>query len=138
MPLFRGATSKIILANLPPHTLKALFAKRAREIAAAGLGDNWDAFRRTLAALRRAGVCISKGEVDAGRVGISAPIFGQERAILGSLSFVLPVAQADDTRIARLVPLTVAGAREIEQAMIAGTTQQKPDTSTLRRTKMAA
>ena len=138
MPLFRGATSKIILANLPPHTLKALFAKRAREIAAAGLGDNWDAFKRTLAALRRAGVCISKGEVDAGRVGIGAPIFGQERAILGSLSFVLPVAQADETRIARLNPLTVAGAREIEQAMIAAITQQKPDTSTLRRTKIAA
>lgn len=38
MPLFRGATSKIILANLPPHTLKVLFSKHAHEIAAAGLG----------------------------------------------------------------------------------------------------
>ena len=138
MPLFRGATSKIILANLPPHTLKVLFSKRAHEIAAAGLGDNWDAFKRSLAALRRDGVCITKGEIDAGRVGIGAPIFDQERAILGSLSFVLPVAQADETRIARLVPLTVAGAREIEQAMIAATTQQRPDTSTRRRTKIAA
>ena len=138
MPLFRGATSKIILANLPPHTLKVLFSKRAHEIAAAGLGDNWDAFKRTLAALRRDGVCITKGEIDPGRVGIGAPIFDQERAVLGSLSFVLPVAQADETRIARLVPLTVAGAREIEQAMIAATTQQRPDTSTRRRTKIAA
>ena len=83
-------------------------------------------------------MCITKGEIDAGRVGISAPIFDQERAILGSLSFVLPVAQADDTRIARLVPLTVAGAREIEQAMIAAATQQRPDASTRRRTKIAA
>jgi DNA-binding IclR family transcriptional regulator len=138
MPLFRGATSKIILANLPPHTLKLIFSQRADEIAAAGLGDNWDAFKRTLAALRRDGVCITKGEVDAGRLGIAAPIFGQERSILGSLTFVLTVAQADETRIARLNPLTVAGAREIEQAMIAAITQQKPDTSTSRRTKIAA
>jgi DNA-binding IclR family transcriptional regulator len=83
-------------------------------------------------------VCITKGEVDAGRVGIAAPIFGQEQAILGSLSFVLPVAQADETRIVRLVPLTVAGAREIEQAMIAATRQQRPDTATRKRTKIAA
>jgi DNA-binding IclR family transcriptional regulator len=138
MPLFRGATSKIILANLPPHMLKALFSKRAHEIAAAGLGENWNAFKRTLAALRREGVCITKGEVDAGRVGIAAPVFSQERVILGSLTFVLPVVQADETRIARLVPLTVAGAREIEQAMIAGTTQQKRATSTVARTKIAA
>jgi DNA-binding IclR family transcriptional regulator len=119
-----------------------LFSKRAHEIAAAGIGDNWEAFKRTLAGLRRDGVCITKGEIDVGflklrnlaaavttqlqrvrlspfsaRVGIAAPIFGQEGAILGSLSFVLPVAQADETRIARLVPLTVAGAREIDQAM---------------------
>jgi DNA-binding IclR family transcriptional regulator len=127
MPLFRGATSKVILAHLPPHTLKALFARRAHEIAAAGLGDNWDAFKRALAALRRDDVCITKGEVDPGRVGIAAPIFDPEQAILGSLTFVLPVAQADEARMARLVPLTVAGAREVEQAMIAGGTRQKLD-----------
>lgn len=40
-------------------------------------------------------------------------------AVLGSFSFVLPVAQADETRIARLVPLTVAGAREIDFCLAA-------------------
>lgn len=128
MPLFRGATSKVILAHLPPHALKALFTRRAAEIAAAGLGNGWEAFKRALAALRREGVCITKGEVDPGRVGIAAPIFDPEGTILGSLTFVLPVAQADEARLARLVPLTVAGAREIEQAMSsAGGTPQKPD-----------
>src|SRR5215475_1244455 len=38
MPLFRGATSKIILACLPARTLKSLFAHDATEIARAGLG----------------------------------------------------------------------------------------------------
>ena len=90
------------------ESMPVLFSKRLHEIAAAGLGNNWDAFKRTLAALRRDGVCITKGEVDAGRVGIAAPIFGQEQAIVGSLSFVLPVTKADETRIARLIPLTVA------------------------------
>lgn len=127
MPLFRGATSKAILAHLPPHALKALFARRAAEIAAAGLGNSWEAFKRALGALRREGVCITQGEVDPGRVGVAAPIFDPEGAILGSLTFVLPAAQADEARLARLAPLTVAGAREIEQAMSAGGTPQKLD-----------
>lgn len=117
MPLFRGATSKIILAHLPARTLKSLFAHEAGEIAAAGLGQDWQEFRRKVAALRRAGVCISRGEIDAGRVGIAAPIFDGTRAILGSLTFVLPATRADDALVGRLASLTVAGAREIERTM---------------------
>ena len=60
------------------------------EIAAAGLGSDWDEFRRQLAALRRRASCVTQGEVDPGRVGIAAPIFDKDRAVLGSLSFVLP------------------------------------------------
>ncbi len=117
MPLFHGATSKIILAHLPTRTLKSLFAREAAEIAAAGLGDTWDEFRGTLAALRRSGVCISMGEIDAGRVGIAAPIFDGERTILGSLTFVLPHARAEEALVGRLASLTATGAREIERAM---------------------
>src|SRR5258707_6239562 len=54
MPLYRGATSKIILAHLPPRTLKALWEHHAGEIAAADLGGSWEEFRRGLAAIRRA------------------------------------------------------------------------------------
>ena len=117
MPLFGGATSKIILAHMPPRTLKSLYASNGAEIAVHGLGGNWDEFRRSLVALRRAGAAITKGEVDAGRVGIAAPIFDRDRAILGSLSFVLPEARTPATLIDRLLPLTIAGAREIERAM---------------------
>jgi DNA-binding IclR family transcriptional regulator len=118
MPLFRGATSKIILAHLPARTVKSLFDRHGPEIGEAGLGATLPAFRGHLAVVRRAGVMVSRSEIDSGRVGIAAPIFGAERAILGSLSFVLPEPRADERLIARLTPLTVAGAREIEQAMI--------------------
>src|SRR5450631_3362577 len=64
MPLYRGATSKIILAHLPSRTLKALFAHDAGEIADAGLGGSWEEFRRGLAAIRRTGMTVSRGEID--------------------------------------------------------------------------
>ncbi len=38
LPLFRGATSKAILAHLPPRTVANLWRDHRREIAAAGLG----------------------------------------------------------------------------------------------------
>src|SRR5215813_13367345 len=85
MPLYRGATAKIILAHLPTRTLKSLFAHDAADIAAAGLGDDWDEFRGRLAGLRREGVAVSMSEIDPGRVGIAAPIFDRDRAVLGSL-----------------------------------------------------
>jgi DNA-binding IclR family transcriptional regulator len=119
IPLFRGATSKIILAHLPPRTLKSLFMKNATAIADSGLGRSWDEFRQRLAGLRREGAAIARGELDPGRIGIAAPIF-ERQAILGSLSFVLPADRTDDTLIRRLAPLTIAGAREIERAMETG------------------
>jgi DNA-binding IclR family transcriptional regulator len=118
IPLFRGATSTIILANLPARTLKQLFAQNAASIAEAGLGQSWEDFRKTLAALRRDGVAVTRGDLDPGRIGIAAPIF-DGRAILGSLSFVLPEERSDDNLVGRLASLTQAGAREIERGMAA-------------------
>jgi DNA-binding IclR family transcriptional regulator len=132
MPLYRGATSKIILAHLPARTLKALFAHDVGEIAGAGLGANWEEFRRGLAVMRRAGVNVSRGEIDPGRVGVAAPIFDKERAVLGSLSLALPAAHADEALIGRLAPLTVAGAREIERTMNNGSMLGQPSPARLK------
>ena len=117
MPLFRGATSKIVLAYLPTRKLKTLLAEYPDDIAAAGLGRHWDEFRATLGDLRRAGIAISRGDIDTGRIGIAAPIFDRDRVILGSLSYVLSGSRIDESLVGRLVPLTVAGAREIELVM---------------------
>ncbi|HEY4406296.1 MAG TPA: IclR family transcriptional regulator [Xanthobacteraceae bacterium] len=126
LPLYRGATSKIILAHLRPRTLKALFAHDGAQIAEAGLGESFEEFRRGLAAIRRAGVSVSRGEIDPGRVGIAAPIFDKDRAVLGSLSVALPAAHADDMLVRRLAPVTVAGAREIERTMNNGSALGQP------------
>ncbi len=118
MPLYRGATSKIILAHVAPRKLKVLFSQNMEEIASAGLGKDWAEFRTSLATLRRAGVAISKSEVDSGRFGIAAPIFDVNGSILGSLSLALSMERSDERVIGRLAPLVCAGARQIENAML--------------------
>ena len=117
MPLFRGATSKIILAHLPSRTLKSLYEQSGGEIYQANLGDSFEEFRAGLAAMRRAGVATSHGEIDPGRVGLGVPLFDRERNILGSLSFALSASRASKSLIARLTPPLTEGAREIERAM---------------------
>ena len=115
-----SAFSRSYLENHPrapagAHAEVAVHAERGDD-RQSGLGRTWDEFRQRLAAFRRAGAAVTRGEIDPGRVGIAAPIF-EGRAILGSLSFVLPADRADDDLIGRLAPLTIAGAREIERAM---------------------
>ena len=106
MPLFRGATSKVILGWLPERRLTRLYLDHQEEIRKAGLGRTHEAFLASLKAIRRQGYAITRGEVDAGVVGVAVPLFGGERAVLGSLSIAFsesrfPERRAD-ARVAQL------------------------------------
>ena len=118
MPLFKGATSKIILAHLPLRDLRRLYDAHRASIEEAALGDGWEVFRKTLATMRRAGHAVTNAEVDPGRIGIAAPILDSHSHVLGSISYVIPASE--ERAVARLVSLATAGAREIEQCMQAG------------------
>ena len=89
MPLFYGATAKIILANLPERRLTKLFLNHRLEISKAGLGGEWDQFRGHLKKIRDQGFCVSRGEVDEGVTGIGSAIFAERKSVIGSLTYVL-------------------------------------------------
>ena len=55
-PLVAGATANIILAHLPVHQLRSVFAKQGERIGQAGLGHDWDSLRANLKAIRAAGL----------------------------------------------------------------------------------
>ncbi|KAE8757123.1 MULTISPECIES: IclR family transcriptional regulator [Paraburkholderia] len=116
MPLFYGATSKMLLAYLPPRRVKALFEKHTKAIAKAGLGKTLPAFRSVLGEWRKAGSVVTRGEVDTGLVGIAAAILSADRTGVGSISYVV-TGQTDEKTIARLAALVSTGAREIEMEL---------------------
>jgi DNA-binding IclR family transcriptional regulator len=101
MPLFRGATSKIILAHLPPEVLRDIVAGNAAELRRVGLPARFDLLSETVAAWRAGKVYATAGEVDAEAMGWAAAIH-QGRHLLGSLSVVLSRrnAPADPARLA--------------------------------------
>ena len=74
MPLFLGATSKVILAQLPTRLLKAVYLTNARTIHRVLRVRDWSEFKEQIKAIRDAGFALTESEVARGRVGLAAPI----------------------------------------------------------------
>ncbi len=96
MPLYRGATSKVILAYLPQPQLRQLWATERQTLVAAGLPDDFAQFSKLLGRIRELGHCMAQGEVDPEVAGIAVALRDGEH-LLGSLSIVLPAALLNET-----------------------------------------
>lgn len=101
MPLFRGAASKVILAQLPSRATRRLWDCDAAAITAAGLGEDWEAFKAQLRQLRRTPAIATLGEIDRGLVGISAAVFDAEGLVCGSLGIVVSAASLEEGQARR-------------------------------------
>ena len=120
-PLFRGAISRVILAYLPNHRLRTIYARRQSEIIEAGLGATWEEFRLGLARIRSDGYVKSIGEFNPGIVGLAAPIFNGTQDILGSIGIACSTEELKDTDLNRTVISVKRAAREVTQRMEAET-----------------
>jgi len=110
MPLFYGATSKAILAWLKPRRLEKLLD--VPEIGNTNELDR-DEFLSELAAIRRHGYCVTRGEVDSGLVGLAAPIANEKYGINASLSIIADSKVLDSKQESRVLPLLVSTAQVI-------------------------
>ncbi|MGP0090043.1 MAG: IclR family transcriptional regulator [Xanthobacteraceae bacterium] len=118
MPMFRGASSKIIFAHLSSRSARWLVLKHQVEIAASGLGSDWEAIKLTLRRMRAAGICITRAEVDRDRVGIAAPVFDPSGKVLGSVGLAVPLADVTNQLVANASTLVAAAGREIDQGLL--------------------
>ena len=106
-PLTRGATSKVILAQLNARQL-------GRLLITIGEASSSGKLRAELAAIRRRGFCITRSEVDAGRVGIALPISLLRQAIVASVSIVANEDSVDAATEERLRTLLASFAARLE------------------------
>lgn len=113
MPLYRGATSKIILAHLPIAELQALWERDRKEMVAAGLPADFSALCEAMSVLRNDRLFITESEVDAGMSGFAAPLMDGAR-VLGSLSVVIPVEGLHDLRRKAVATRLATAAATIE------------------------
>jgi DNA-binding IclR family transcriptional regulator len=100
-PLFQGAVSKVILAYLPHHRLKAIYPRQQAEIEAAGLGSNWKEFRSALSEIKKDGYALTKGEFNPGVYSVAAPILTDQKTSLGSVGVAWDEKERRDVDIAK-------------------------------------
>lgn len=94
MPLFAGASSKVVLAHLDDRALKRIYLDNEDTIRTRlGHGD-WKAFKAEVRTIRREGVAETVSEVAAGRAGVAAPVLVNRQVIAG-VSLVLAADELD-------------------------------------------
>ncbi|NPT36432.1 IclR family transcriptional regulator [Paraburkholderia xenovorans] len=102
LPLFRGAASRIILAQLHMRVVSRLYHKRPQEFAASGLGNTLAEVKASLAQIRHAGWCAIEGEITAGVTGIAAAVFDNQNLVVGSLSITIGKVAMKEEDIGRI------------------------------------
>jgi DNA-binding IclR family transcriptional regulator len=118
-PLFLGAPSRIILANLPAYHLRSLYAEYAGAIGSVGLGDDWKGFSLSLKRFRKAGYYVGS-EIDAQLVGVASPVFSARGQVAGSLCMVRIRAQTGPAELERMIAKARDGAGRISAALLRG------------------
>lgn len=114
MPLERGAASKAILAHLPPRALRRFYDQSYPR----GVDPTWAEFRKPLRDIRRSGVSITYGELDPGRIGLSAPIFGVDGDVVGSIGLVLAQTSLPDSIVPdEIVAQVIAAGERVTQSL---------------------
>lgn len=115
-PLHAGASSRVILAYLPPERAEriidsGLVALTSHTITAI------QSLRRELASVHRAGYAMSRNERQLGAASVAAPVFNVEGDVVGSLSVCGPVSRFNDAATARYVPMVMTAAKEVSRAL---------------------
>lgn len=98
MPLPRGATSRVILANLSAQQLRRTYSQLSADLSKGGFGRTLKEVQENLRTIRNDGYCLTRGEVTPGVIGIAAPVFDGMGIVIGSLSLTVRDTTVDNER----------------------------------------
>lgn len=101
--LFEGAISTVILANLPAHSLRAIYSRRQDEIEKMRLGKTWKEFRTNMASIRNSGVSYSIRDFHGTMATASAPVFNSENEVIGSVAVAWDINKSANFKIDQII-----------------------------------
>jgi DNA-binding IclR family transcriptional regulator len=116
MPMFLGATSKVILANLPDRTLKSVYLANEKTIRHVLKVNDWKTFKDEFREIRRAGYVLTDSEVAEGRIGLAAPV-SRDGQVIAGVSLVAIPNKTDRKKISTYIPSVMAAAAEISLSL---------------------
>ena len=92
-PLYASGIGKLLLSGEPETEIEAYIGRTQLEPFSATTVTDPDALRAQIRAIRERGYAVSMNERGAGGVGISAPIFDHEGAIVAAMTIGAPVSR---------------------------------------------
>lgn len=116
MPMFLGATSKVILANLPDRTLKSVYLANESTIRRVLKLRDWKTFKDQFRDIRKAGYALTDSEVGPGRIGLAAPI-SRDGQVIAGISLVAIPNKTDRAKISNYIPSVISAAATISAAL---------------------
>jgi DNA-binding IclR family transcriptional regulator len=116
MPMFIGATSKVILAHLPDRALRGVYLANEKTIRETLKTADWNEFRAQLREIRRAGYALTESEVAQGRIGLAAPIAKDGRAV-ASISLIVDTGDWSLENVLETVPDVIEAADRISRSL---------------------
>ena len=115
MPLFVGATSRVILANEAPRIQRRIYLENEEDIRAKNGVSDWKGFIALAAAIRRQGYSESESEVTPSVRGIAAPVF-QGTKLAAAISLVVD-RSIRPAEVAQWRDRVVGAARELSNTL---------------------
>lgn len=115
LPLYVGASGKVLLAHLPPREIAAVLQEARRD----GRADDayLAALPAQLAAIRRRGYAAGASERVQGAFSVSAPVRDHTGAVIAGLTISGPVLRLRPGDLARFGRMVRAAAGELSAAM---------------------
>ena len=114
--LHAGASSKVLLANLPEGDWPLYLDFPLVRYTEATITD-WDALQAELRQVREAGFAVSNGEIDIGARAVAVPLYNQLGGVVAALSVESPASRMTDDQIEWYVALLQREAESVRAVL---------------------
>ncbi|MDQ7829521.1 MAG: IclR family transcriptional regulator [Armatimonadota bacterium] len=116
LPLFAGASGKVLLAHLDPPAVEAVLRQQVRPLTARTVTDR-GRIREELARIRQRGYAVSAGERVDGASAVSAPVRNAQGEVVAGLTVSGPSYRFTPGRVRTLIPMVLEAAAAISRSV---------------------
>jgi IclR family KDG regulon transcriptional repressor len=113
LPLYVGASPKILLAHLPPTDRERIIAATRFQAFTKNTITNADDLRRCLEQIRHQGYALDEEDFEAGVYAIGAPVRDDTGRVVAGITITTPVTRYSPKRRQDLIRLVIQGAARL-------------------------
>lgn len=117
VPLYTGASAKVLLAFLPCAEQESLLAQQPLRRYSDNCTISVEELRAELVGIRQKGYAFSKGEVTIGFCAIAAPIWSPGGQVVASLGVQFPQSDNSQSTLAHIIDTVVTTANKISDSL---------------------